>query len=74
MSDSQKGASSSVSCYDSFLTLVIANERLPLDELLLAAARTDNEDLLEEVFDDPDAKFDINFRDGCVHIQGKLLT
>lgn len=35
-----------------------------LDERLLAAARTDNEELLLEVFEE--GKFDINFQDGCV--------
>ena len=36
------------------------------DERLLAAARTDNEELLLEVFEE--GKFDINFQDGCVRI------
>lgn len=31
---------------------------------MLAAARTDNEELLLEVFEE--GKFDINFQDGCV--------
>jgi hypothetical protein len=35
------------------------------DERLLAAARSDNEDLLLEVFKHK-GKFDINFQDGCV--------
>ncbi len=34
------------------------------DERLLAAARSDNEDMLLEVFDE--GKFDINAQDGCV--------
>lgn len=36
----------------------------PPDERLLAAAREDNEILLQEIFDE--GNFDINFQDGCV--------
>jgi hypothetical protein len=43
------------------------------DERLLAAARFDDEDLLLEVLEHPDS-FDINFRDGCVHNHGALIT
>lgn len=35
------------------------------DERLLAAARNDDEDMLEEIFDNP-GTFDINFQDGSV--------
>ena len=34
------------------------------DERLLAAARSDNEDLLLEIFEE--GNFDINVKDGCV--------
>ena len=37
------------------------------DERLLAAARSDNVELLEEVFEEPEGTFDINCRDGFVH-------
>lgn len=41
------------------------------DERLLAAARSDNEELLLDVLEHPDS-FDINFKDGCVHSPGAL--
>lgn len=38
----------------------------PTDERLLAAAKDDNDDLLLEIFEDPDS-FDINYQDGFVY-------
>ena len=44
------------------------------DERLLAAARSDNEELIQEVFEE--GGFDINCKDGCVlgHIVDEQLT
>jgi len=57
-----KGASNSVLAFLTFSCRDFAN--WILDERVLAAARSDNEDLLLEVFEQGD--FDINCQDGYV--------
>ena len=59
--ESSKGAS-----YSMFESCTFARNIADCDEdeRLIAAARTDNEEMLLEVFESGD--FDINYQDGCV--------
>ena len=53
---------------------VVSLFRRLIDERLISAARSDNEELLLEVLQEHDGEFDINFRDGCVHPRGALMS
>jgi len=63
--DSQ-GASNSKSRIDKIPRTFTHLHATESDERLLAAAKSDNEELLLDIFDDPDS-FDVNYQDGFVH-------
>jgi len=42
-----------------------SGHNITTDERLLAAAKSDNEELLQDLFSDPES-FDINYQDGFV--------